>query len=206
METQQPLTRRKLAKIKLKESIRRLPDKKPHLDFLAAILTIPVLLTVLYLNFGAIQGKSTKNTLTPTPTPTPIQYRSKFVTPLVTNIPQPTTSKDCIKDIGPISISSPQENDTVTTNPVCISIDYQQGNYCSVVWAYKINDSAVSDYSNNSVCLYNLPQGNNKFTLSVKSLTGQSMKTLTRNFVYKGSTPTPAVSTTPASSNSGTLQ
>lgn len=198
----QPSVGKKIIKTKLKEGIKKLPAQKPHLDFLAALLTIPVLLTIIYLNFQTINKPPTSPTPSTSPTKTveiryiPSATQNKIITPvIVTNTPQPTQPPACIKDIGPIDIVSPQEGQTVTNNPVCIDINYQAGNYCSVVWAYQINNSPLSDYSNNSVCLYNLPQGQNVFELHVKSLSSPSTKTLRRTFIYNG--PTPTIQPTP---------
>lgn len=202
--TTSPSRRKKL--VKIKEQFHKLPDKKPHLDFLAALLSIPVLITVLILNLGSLQGKNSnvaKTTPTPIPTissavKTQTDSGQKVATPIViTRQTQPTMVQDqCIKDIGPIAISSPQENETVSDNPLCISIDYHSGNYCGVVWAYSINHGPLSNYSNNSVCLYNLPAGKNSFLLQVKSLVSTSTQTLQRNFVYNGATLTPTSSVT----------
>src|SRR6266566_3864512 len=61
-----PTRRKKISKIK--EGISKLPDKKPHLDFIAAILTIPLLALTLYLNFSALKNKNAAM-----PSPTPVQ-------------------------------------------------------------------------------------------------------------------------------------
>lgn len=194
-------------RVSLKEKIKKLPEKKPHLDFIAAVLTIPLLAVTLYLNLANLKSK---NTPTPAPTssqnaPVTIIERNTIpqgITPqVITTTPKPTDTTSCIQDIGPIDISSPSEGQTVTTNPVCIDINYNAGNYCSVVWAYSINGGPLSDYSNNSVCLYNLPSGNNTFTLQVKSLSSASTKTLHRNFIYSPSqtTASPTQTVTPAS-------
>ncbi|HSW97439.1 MAG TPA: hypothetical protein VLF89_06460 [Candidatus Saccharimonadales bacterium] len=180
-------TKRK--KMSLKEKIRKLPDKKPHLDFIAAILTIPLLVLTLYLNIANLKGKN-NSTLTPTPTqvsiPNPTSSMPAVTRIVTTATPQPTADTNtCVKDIGPISIDSPTEGQTVSDNPVCIDINYQAGNYCSVVWSYRVNNGDWSDYSNNSVCLYNLPSGTNSFDLRIKSLSSASTKTLHRSFVYK---------------------
>src|SRR5579859_2170149 len=177
-----PIKKKKITTIK--ESITKLPDKKPHLDFIAAVLTIPLLVITLYLNLSNLKGKNTAS-LSPTPLASQ-SYQNKVNTPVseitrivVTATPQPTANTNtCIKDIGPIDIVSPTEGQTVSDNPVCIDINYQAGNYCSVVWSYRINNSNWSDYSNNAVCLYNLPAGNNTFELQVKSLSSASTKTL----------------------------
>ena len=204
-EEGQTVPSRKKKILNVKENIKKLPDKKPHLDFIAALLTIPVLITVLILNLANLKPKSTQTTPTPTPGQTTrtiyiTQPGGGNITPVhTTNPPQPTSNPNsCIKEIGPISISSPQEGDTVTSNPACITISYNTGNYCSVVWAYKINNGPLSDYSNDSVCLYNLPNGTNTFELNVKSLASNSTQTLVRHFTYKGPATTPTPSNSPS--------
>lgn len=187
---------------KTKEVVKKLPKIKPHLDFLAAILTIPVLLTVIILNFSTLSKNKTAS-ITPTPTDVPSSTNSQVKS--LTIIPvkaTPTTTaqntNDCSPTIGPISIVSPSENQTVSSNPVCIGISYNSAGYCSVVWAYRINGGPLSDYSNNSVCLYNMPNGPVSFELDVKSLVGNSTTILQRHFTYQGSTaPTPNPSLTP---------
>lgn len=201
---------------KLKEGLNKLPEKKAHLDFIAGILTIPLLIITLIFNINNLTGKNASAKTSPTPSAAPsIIYKngSSGNAPLIiTAKPQGIVSQEqCVKDIGPISISYPQEGQTVSDNPLCIGIDYQAGNYCSVVWAYQINGNNISGYSNNSVCLYNLPSGQNTFILHSKSLVSSSTKTLTRTFNYKNSavsltptltsiptgTPAPSVSVTP---------
>lgn len=192
-------------KISIRESLRKIPSKKPHLDFIAALLTIPVLLLSLYLNISNIKSKNTA-ALTPTPTQSLMLNQPVVTRVVVTATPQPTANANtCVKDIGPISIDSPSEGQAVNDNPVCIDINYQAGNYCSVVWSYRVNNGSWSDYSNNSVCLYNLPSGNNSFDLRIKSLSSASTKTLHRNFVYQSTQPTvtvtPTVSSAPTPSS-----
>ncbi len=204
---------------KTKQIIKKLPLRKPHLDFLAAMLTIPVLITVLVINLSNLESR--KSSVTPTPTATPVAQTKQTlqagespqtkiitiqVTPTAATVtPSPTPNPDtCIKGIGPIDITYPQENQTVSDNPLCISINYTQGNYCSVVWAYKINNGNFSNYSNNSVCLYNVPQGSNTFTLEVKSLVNSDTKAIIRDFEYVTNTqvtqtPTPVASSSASS-------
>lgn len=185
----------------IKDRLKKLPEKKPHLDFIAAILTIPLLALTLYLNISNLKNKATTPVPSATPQPTiHIIHVPENITPkTITTAPQPTSDTNtCIKDIGPIDISYPTEGQTVSDNPLCIQIDYQVGNYCSVVWSYRINSSSWSDYSNNSVCLYNLPSGNNTFQLQIKSLSSPSTQTLTRHFVNGLATsPTPTIPLTP---------
>lgn len=197
-----PTQRKKMNKIKA--GISKLPDKKPHLDFIVALLTIPALALTLFLNFSSLKNK---NTATTTTTPVQNQMKNntgqKTITELtkivITATPQPTADTNtCVKDIGPISIDSPNEGQTVSNNPVCIDINYQAGNYCSVVWSYRINNGDWSDYSNNAVCLYNLPSGNNTFDLQIKSLASASVKTLHRTFNYQPKQTTTPMITAPA--------
>ena len=49
---------------KIKKWYRNLPDKKRYLEFITALLTIPVLLTVLWSNLNNLQQKGA----VPTPT------------------------------------------------------------------------------------------------------------------------------------------
>jgi hypothetical protein len=194
---------------KVKNVTRKTLEHKPHLEFISGILTIPVLITAILLNLNNLRSKPAA-----TPTPTPIQNQKPATiyqqTP-VTSVqkatsPQPTTNPNqCIKGIGPIDITYPQEGQTINnTNPLCIDISYNGDNYCAVVWAYKINGGSLSDYSNNSVCLYNLPAGNNTFSLQVKSLVSNSVKTIERHFNYVA--PTPAPTSTTSASSSATNQ
>lgn len=189
----------------IRESLRKIPSKKPHLDFIAALLTIPLLLLSLYLNITNIKNKNAA-ALTPPPTQSNMVNQPVVTRIVVTATPQPTANVNtCVKDIGSISIDSPNEGQTVRDNPVCIDINYQAGNYCSVVWSYRVNKGNWSDYSNNSVCLYNLPSGNNSFDLQIKSLSSASTKTLHRNFVYQSNqttiSVTPTVSSAPTPSS-----
>jgi hypothetical protein len=153
---------------------------KNHLDFLTALLSIPVLLSVIILNYNNLRKPGD------VPTPTPVQ-RPVIVLP--TGNTNPTPSASCKKDIGPISISSPQEGETVNDNPVCFTIRYDDANYCSVVWSYRVNNGSWSAFTSNNPCIYNLPNGNVKFDLRVQSTVSQKEASLTRNFVYKNSNP-----------------
>ncbi len=181
---------------KLINAAKKISSKKHHLDFITAVLTIPVLLSVIILNYSNLQNLKNKNSITPTPTP----VEKIIVVPqqnqkTQNQTPSPT-SATCTKDIGPVSISSPSESETVTDNPVCITISYNDPSYCSVVWSYRINNGNWSDFSSNNPCIYNLPSGNVKFDLRVQSTVTQKETDLTRNFVYQGTqislTPTPS--------------
>ena len=67
-----------------------------------------------------------------------------------------------------------------------VDISYDDSTYCTAVWSYRINDGSWSDYSNNSVALYNLPNGPVKFELRAKSTTSSDQSDLIRNFMYDG--------------------
>lgn len=199
------------------ESFRNLPDKKKYIEVVTATLSIPVLLSVVYMNYMNIQekrnGSADNNTVVEEPkdsTPTiitiirdgerePTEDPDEQVTPT-----PPTGSKEeCIKDIGPIDIVSPQENTTVSGNPLDINIRYDQGDYCSVVWSYRINNGQWSEYSDNDIVIYNMSSGKKTLELRVKSLVSNQNKTLTRVFTYQNTDteiPTPTSTLTPTSS------
>jgi hypothetical protein len=179
---------------KLLFSYRHLPEKKQYVEFFTALLTVPVLITVLALNLNNLKTTNKK----PTTQNTTVNSSSNN-TPEKIYISAPTsaavpvntisvTEAPCKPGIGSISIDSPQEGDTVSDNPVSIDISYKTNGYCQVVWSYRINGGGWSDYDDKSIALYNLPQGNIKLDLRVKSIVSDDQKTLTRNFVYKGNT------------------
>lgn len=172
---------------KMLRSYRGIPDKKIYIEFITALLSIPVLLTVILLNLNNLKGS--KPTTNPTPVPEKqIIYVSPSNDNAKTSIAPAISQEVCKKGIGPISISSPDEGETITNNPVAISIFYDQGNYCSVVWSYRINGGAWSNYDNKSIALYNLPSGKIQLDLKVKSIVNNEEKTLSRNFIYQGGT------------------
>lgn len=176
--------------------IAKLAEKKHYVEFFSALLSIPVLITVIILNVNNLKslGKSS-----PSPTPqitqekiyvpiSPIvnnsgSFRSAVIAP--TSILSPTGAQ-CKSTIGPISIDSPTEGADVTGNPVNVVINYKTGEYCDAVWSYRINGGSWSDYDDKSVALYNLPQGKIVIDLKVKSIVGGEEKNISRNFVYTG--------------------
>ena len=185
-------------KDKTKAVVHKLHRTKPHLDYIAALLTIPVLITAIIINFNNLQLKS-KATPTPTPAPRSTYGNTAIQTVKTSPNPQPTANPNCTPGIGQVNISYPQEGQTVTANPVCIDISYQSQNHCGVVWAYRINGGPWSDYSNNSVCLYNMPSGQINYDLQVKSLVNTDNEIIHRTFQYTSTvTPTPILSPTAA--------
>ncbi|SRR6266568_4480222 len=177
-----------------KKKIERLYDKKPMIEFVVAVLSIPSILLLLILN---VKSLTNSNNAKLTPTPSHNTTQPNFFTKPLAREPKATllpneSQAPCIKGLGPVSITSPNEGDTITNNPVEIAISYDdESKYCSAVWAYSVNGSSWSDYNNNSVALYNLPNGSVKFQLRVKSLTTSDSTTLTRDFMYEGQSSAP---------------
>ena len=80
-----------------------------------------------------------------------------------------------------------------------------KGDYCSTVWAYRVNDSSLSTYNNDPICLYNMASGPVKAEVRIKSTVTGNEETLVRNFIYQNtndsalSSPTPSI--TPSESS-----
>ena len=201
---------------KLFDSFRDLPDKKKYIEVVTATLSIPVLLSVIYMNYMNIQEKRSGTDKTDTVVEQPKDTTPTIITIIRDGEPEPTLSADedvtptpttttkaeCIKDIGPIDILTPEENSTVSGNPLDIDVRYDQGDYCSVVWSYRINNGQWSDYSDNDIVIYNLSSGKKTLELRVKSLASTQNKTLTRTFTYQNTdeVPTPTSTIIPTTS------
>lgn len=170
---------------KTKKSYKSLPDKKQYIEVFTAALTVPVLLTVIIINLNNLRSTSKPTQVTPAPVQDRqiiVNYPTASANTIVT---QPSTGA-CKQAVGPISIDYPNENETITDNPVQIEINYVRGDYCAVVWAYRINDGKFSGYDDKSIALYNPPQGSTRFQLKVKSIVTGEETILTRTFMYKG--------------------
>ncbi|MDD3002641.1 MAG: hypothetical protein PHS06_02100 [Candidatus Shapirobacteria bacterium] len=170
-----------------------LPDKKRYFELLTAILSIPMILTVILVNMSTIN--KSKESSTPTPTTAPIQVvvenptsGSGNINPPKINItPTPTPTKvECKKEIGEIEILSPQEGEIITSSDLCINIS-TNNNYCPVVWSYKLDNDNWSEFSNNNICLYNLTSGKKTLQVKIKSTVVDKTITLQRNFTYQNS-------------------
>ncbi len=196
---------------KIRVWYRALPDKKKYVEFITALLTVPVLMTVLISNISNINNnKRNEANITPTispSSPTEIiivteKSGSNEATSSPTFTPSPTAPKECKKEVGPVRIATPNEGQLVSSNPVCIQVSYQADDYCSVVWSYRINSGDWSDYSDKEICVHNLAPGPQQLDLRVKSSSSDDEITLVRNFYYKTKdAPTP---TTPAATVSPT--
>lgn len=110
-----------------------------------------MLLTVLITNLNNLN--STKNDSTKDPQPTKQEIVIKEVPATTT---PGTDHETCKKEVGPVTISYPTEGATITTNPVNVTIRYQNSEYCSVVWSYRVNEGEWSEYSSNSISLYGM--------------------------------------------------
>src|SRR6185437_6899439 len=102
-------------------------SKKPLIEFIVAILSIPSIILILILNYNAIKNQNNTR-----PTPTPVQNSTtsntdsrfpNFFSEPVKRDTQPTQQPSssqgpCNKSLGPVNISSPNEGDVISTNPV----------------------------------------------------------------------------------------
>ena len=163
-----------------KRSVKEFHTKKPHIEFFTALLTIPVLLTVIILNLNNLREEDKQDAP---------KNQTIVITQAAPNEREIIVTKEaCTPGIGDISIVNPEEGDDVSGNPVSVDIVYEPEGFCEVVWSYRINNGSWSSYDDRSIALYNLSNGNVKFELRVKSIVGTSQKTITRNFAYNGQT------------------
>ena len=194
---------------KIKKWYRAMPDKKRYIEFITALLTIPVLLTVLITNLSNIRQTS-KPIAIPTAAPQPTTAPEKIIIvtqPQTIGLPTPIpTSSACKQEVGPIKITKPIEGELVTTDAACVEVSYIDSQYCPVKWAYRVNGGSWSSLSNSNFCLYNLTPGPSELDLDVQSTVSGDEVTLVRNFYYKNKqspmatptpTATPSISITP---------
>lgn len=212
----------------IKEWVKDLPERKKYIDVVTAIMSVPILLTVMVTNIANLTHKNDTNAATHSenkPSPTisevikivPIEVRtanSAANTTQLTSTPvptidinknvvlSPTTSASCKKEVGPVSIISPAENETTTSNPTCLDISYKSGEYCNVTWSYRIDGGSWSEYMDKSICIHNITNGTHKVDLKIKSTVSSDEVVLSRNFIYAGqtsvtATPTIAPTNTP---------
>lgn len=194
-----------------------LPDKKRWIDVITALLSIPVLLTITWSNLSRI--KSEKNNNIPSnPTPQIIvtngnnhkeddNQREPTSTPEVTKTEEkitssPTPTPICKLDPQPFQINFPSEGETIKVDPVCVVLEAEKDGYCLTKWAYRINNSTWSSYTNDPICLYNMAVGNVRLEVRVKNMVSGREKTYIRNFIYQKevqvtASPTPSVSVSP---------
>lgn len=188
-------------KLKVKKWYRGLPDKKRYAEFITALLSIPVLISVLILNFNNLNPKPSSDKPAPTDKPpiviTVTAPRESGEQQEIIRV-TPTPAPICKKSIGPIAIAYPKQDQTVNDSPLCLSVSYTVGEYCSAVWSYRINDDAWSDYSDKDICIYNMTSGEKRVQLRVKSVASSEEKTLERTFMYESKSPTGQPTGTPS--------
>lgn len=201
-----------------KQWYRDLPEKKRYLEFLSAGLTIPVMVTVLITNTLNLQKQNKQVDVTPSPTasaPTivlvqpdatiipssiPSAIPEASATPLaISQTASPVPVPECKKGIGPVHIEYPQENELVTVDPVSVNMVRESSEYCSIVWSYRINNGAWSEYVDKSISIYGLKPGEKKLQLKVKSVVTNEELLLERNFVVDGISPSPEASSSATS-------
>lgn len=170
---------------KKKQIGKNLVKKKPYIELVTALLSIPVLITITILNLNTLQNLN-KAQPTPSVVPGNINTGGFYAAPVGEEPSTDPSQGVCFKGLGQVDISTPGEGDVVTDNPVTINIDYDDTTYCRAAWSYRINGGSWSGYDDRSVALYNLPQGQITFELRVKSIVTADEKTLTRKFEYKG--------------------
>lgn len=182
----------------------KLPDKKRYFELITAFLSIPVLLSVIFVNYLSIQERRNDKVNTPSPTPAvitiiePQEPSSNEPTSKLTSSP---SQSQCEPEVGPIEITSPKENETLSDNPLCITIvrNNPDNKYCSVVWSQRINNSSWGDFTDREICIYNMDTGKKTLELRVKSIVTGAEKTLKRVFNYENATQiaTPTLTNTP---------
>jgi hypothetical protein len=204
--------KQKIAKII--DWFKALPTKKNHVEFITAVLSVPVMLTVIILNLNNLnQQKNATQKQQSTSTPAPIQViitgdKPMKQPPASADLTQPIaptasyispTAQSCIREVGPVSIVSPREDEVVTVDPVCITLA-TQSNYCTIKWSYQINGGNWSDYTDQNICIHNLTNGNKTVQLKIRSAVSDDAITLQRTFVYQGNS-VPTANPTVASSS-----
>lgn len=200
-------------KKKIKTKYRALLDNKKALDFIAAGLTIPVMVTLIISNYYNIQSRKKQGEGVEEKTEIPVEVRVNIspeegegekrdeVSPKAdltpTNTPKPT-KESCKLDPAPMRIVYPEEDEVVFDDPVCVVLEIDQEGYCDSEWAYRVNDAGWSDYSSSQICLFNMKEGEVKLEIKIKNKESERVKAYTRNFKYKSEeeenltvTPTP---------------
>lgn len=184
---------------RVKHWYRGLPDKKRYFEFITALLTIPVLLTVIASNVLNLQSQ--RRTTEPTPAPTEAAPTISVIIPTTSNSASPSATPACAPGVGPVTIVSPREGEVITHDPIAIEIERQSTTaYCPIVWSYRINGGSWSDYTDRSISLYGLPPGQKQLELRIRSIVTNEEVTLRRTFMVDGETPTPTAT------QSGTTQ
>lgn len=175
--------------------VRRTPERKRWFDVLTAMLTIPVLLTVIITNVMNLRSRDEKNA-SPVPSTTSAPIQITIENPQASNqganvavTPTPRVSvspsgPSCKEGVADYEIISPRESEIVSNDPLCIVFSPKSKDFCEASWSYRINNASWSPYSDAPVCLYNMADGPVQFELRIKGNNGEE-KTHTRNFIYR---------------------
>ncbi len=186
---------------KTRNSYKTIPEKKQYVEFFTALLSVPFLLTVILLNINNLKANSTVKAVKESPQPSVVKeiiyiepknssktVQSNSIKPTeradstVESRLNPTTIQ-CKKEVGPISIIAPKDGEVVTENPVNVIVRYESGEYCAVVWSYRINKGAWSEYDDKSIALFDLPNESILLELKVKSIVTGEEKLLQKSFI-----------------------
>ena len=202
---------------KTTEYIKKLPSKKHHLDFIVAILTIPVLLTVIITNlYNISQNKNSQKaeiSVSPAVSETVNKLNNSDLNPSAakgeTNSASPTTAAistqptntpiQCNQTPQPYTIAYPKEGENVSgISPVCIVLQPIGAGYCSTKNSYRVNGGSWSGYqdSDQSICLNNLSDGSVVFQLKTKSDKSGIEQQYTVKFTYQEEPSSPSATPT----------
>lgn len=188
-------------------SISQLPDKKKYVEFITAILSIPVLLSVILLNYTNLQNqkKPTEDTKEPSPAIiTIIRDRDE------NNQNNPTetivSETECIAEVGPVTIVSPEAGETLQDNPLSIVINQNDpdNEYCAIVWSYRINGGSWSNFDDRDISIYNMESGEKKLDVRFKSLISGEEETISRTFYYQNTQQIPTPTSVPTATTQPT--
>ncbi len=187
----------------IRRLVQKLQLRKGWVDWVIALLTIPVLLTIVFSNILTIREK---NNIPENSTPQASQQPINIVVENPTIKPSPQVSVTpsvpvCKDGLPTYEIVTPQENALVTGDPVCLVFVAQEDRYCSVRWAFRVNNTNWSPFTSQPVCLYNMKSG--PVTVEVKfRAENDDEQIYTRKFTYQDGlsvtpSPTPTTSSTP---------
>ena len=195
---------------RIKKWYSTLPDKKKYFELATAVLSVPMIVTVIIVNLNSINRSKQTTTVTSAPiqvvveTPAsgsgninpPKDDKQSKITPTATPTITPTNVA-CKQGVGEVEISSPQEDEVITSDNVCIIIS-TDSDYCGVTWSYKLDNGDWSSFSDQNICLYNLSAGKKNLQVKIKSNVVDKTVTLARDFTYKTAiTPTVTPTATP---------
>lgn len=204
------------------KNLRDLPEKKRYIEFFSAILSLPVLITVILLNVNNLNNLKKNSETTPDPTPTnaPISANDNdqnslsiseiqsMISSTIQNSTSPPASstgtftpapQNCKNEIGPVRIISPREGEIVARDPVLIDIT-NDPEYCSLIWSYSLDGQPWAEFTNKAIYLYNLTPGDKNLEVKIRNPSNDNEIILKKNFTYQGtgatSTPIPTADPT----------